>query len=229
MSALDRFKKVKLLASTPSNGTWEGDFGMSMLNAVGYFMAQRVGQYKKQTIVPHHPKGSILPRSRCSAFKRVLEANYTHLAFIDTDQTFPRDTFHRLILVDKDVVGCNIATKQMPASPTARQKDGTTFGSLVYTDANSPDYEKVWRIGAGVVMLKRKVIERIGLGCFEILWKPDIQDYMGEDWSMMEAIERAGFDIWVDHRLSDEVGHVGKFTYKHDVVGQIQLPEVANG
>lgn len=228
MFALDKYKNLRVLVSSPSHGEWKDKFGMCMLNMFGHFMSHKVGEYKTQAVIPHSPKGTILPKSRASAVKQVAEQRATHLCFIDTDQTFPKDILHRLVLADKDVIGCNIAIKVYPSQPTARAKDGTFYGTPVFTDENSPDYEKVWRIGAGIVMLKKRVVEKIGHKCFGMPWIEEIQDYMGEDWSMMEAIEKAGFDVWVDHRLSAEIGHVGDFVYTHDFVGELQNPEAVN-
>ena len=228
MSALDRFKHLKILVGIPSHGDWTPEFGMCLQNAMGYVMAKRIGDYKEQTIIPFSTLGSILPRGRLNSVKAALERQSTHLFFADTDQTFPRDTISRLILADKDIIGCNIATKTIPANPTARRKDGTFYGSLVYTDPSSEQYEKVWRLGCGIMLIKMKVFKKLGLNCWEILWKEEIQDYQGEDWRFCELAEAAGFDIWVDHKLSDEVGHIGKFRYTHNEVGEI-IKEAVNG
>ena len=157
--------------------------------------------------------------------KEALAAQASHILFVDTDQTFPRDTLHRLLIRDKDVIACNIATKQIPANPTAKGPSPDGRGSPVYTDPGSPAVQKVWRVGTGIMLVKVRVFEKIGLGCFGITYKPELQDYQGEDWSMCEAMEAAGYDIWVDHRLSDEVKHIGDFEYDHNVVGERTLVE----
>lgn len=220
MSALDKYKNLKIVLGFPSNGRWVGDFGISALNMSAYFMANKVGEYKSQVLVPAHTKGSILPRSRLNIVKMAFEKEATHVAMIDTDQTYPRHTLHDLVLADKDIIGCNIATKEIPASPTARKKGSDLGGDLVYTDPDSPRFEKVWRLGCGIMLIKMKVFQKLGLNCWEILWKEELQDYQGEDWRFCELAEAAGFEIWVDHKLSDEVGHVGDYNFKHDVVGE---------
>jgi hypothetical protein len=228
MSTLDRFKSINILVGLPSHGDWTAEFGMSLQNAMGYVMAKQIGQFRNQTIIPFHTAGSLLPRGRLKCVKAAQEKKATHLFFADVDQTFPRDTISRLILADKDIIGCNIATKQIPASPTARRKDGTSYGSLVYTDPDSPPYEKVWRLGCGIMLVKMKVWEILGLNTWEVLWKDELQDYQGEDWRFCELAEAAGIDIWVDHKLSDEIGHIGRFRYTHNEVGEIRQ-EVVNG
>lgn len=218
-------RKLNIMVGFPSVGTWTSGFGMDLINLILHLVTVPVNGYRFQRAQPMQVKGSILPRSRMKLVKEAQKQHCTHLAFIDTDQTFPRDTLHRLLQHRKDVVGCNIATKQYPASPTARKKGEKWDGELVYTDPDSPELEKVWRLGAGILLLDMRVFEKIGLGCFEIRWREEIQDYQGEDWSMCEALERAGFDIWVDHRVSNEVGHLGEFEYTHEFVGERKIVE----
>lgn len=221
-------RKLNLLIGAPSTGMWTSGFGMCLQNMMGHLMSTPVPGFREQRMQPEVVKGSILPRSRGNLVKRALKEQFTHLLFIDTDQTFPRETAHRLLQHRKDVVGCNIATKEIPASPTARRKSSSPDGEPVYTDSDSPPLEKVWRLGTGIMLIDVRVFKKIGPGCFEIRWIEEIQDYRGEDWNMCLEMERAGFDIWVDHKLSDEVGHLGEFKYTHDVVGERKLVEVSD-
>jgi hypothetical protein len=218
-------RKLNILIGFPAQETWVGKFGISLVNMMGHLMDTPVPGFREQRMVPMELKGSILSRSRCKLVQEAQKQHCTHLLYIDTDQSFPRDTAHRLLKHRKDVVGCNIATKQVPASPTARKKGENFWGLSVYTDSTSPELEKVWRLGTGIMLLDLRVFDKIGLGCFEVRWVEQIQDYQGEDWSMCEALERAGFDIWVDHRLSEEVKHWGMYGYDHDVVGEKQFVE----
>ena len=229
MSALDRFKSIKVLVGFPNDGEVKSGFNMSMLNMMGHFVAKRVGVFKEQTLQPFDSKGSILPRGRLNCVKAARERKCTHVCFIDTDQTFPRDTLHRLLLADKDIIGCNIATKTIPASPTARGFDKQP----IFTDADSPQYEEVWRLGCGIMLVKIGVWDKLGLNTWEILWKEELQDYQGEDWRFCELAQAAGYKIWVDHKLSDEIGHVGDFKFTHSEVGEIRpefvVKEIVNG
>jgi hypothetical protein len=147
------------------------------------------------------------------------------LLWVDSDQSFPRDTLHRLILREKDVIGANIATKTMPTLPTARrrpQAGESESGSLVWSDPDLKfDLERVWRIGCGLTLMSRKAVAALPMNCFEMVFKPDVQRYQGEDWRMCEYLEKAGIEIWVDHRLSQEVGHHGYFKFTHEYAGVI--------
>jgi hypothetical protein len=218
-------RKLSLLIGTPNMGEWTAAYGMSLVNMMGHLMATPVPGFRQQHMKPMQVKGSIISRGRLLCVKEALKGGYTHLLFIDADQDFPRDTAHRLLQHGKDVVGCNIATKQIPATPTARRKSSHLGGEPVYTDPDSPSLERVWRLGCGIMLLDMRVFKTIGLNCWSIDWEEELQDYRGEDWSLCKALESAGFEIWVDHKLSDQVGHWGPYRYTHEVVGEKVLVE----
>lgn len=218
-------RKLNLLIGFPAGEMWHGKFGMCLTNMMSHLMSTKVPGFREQRMQPMQVRGSILSRGRANLVKEALKQQCTHLLFIDTDQTFPRDTAHRLLQHRKDVVGCNIATKQVPATPTARQKGENSFGLPVYTDLDSPALERVWRLGTGIMLVDMRVFRKVGPGCFEIRWVEEIQDYRGEDWSMCQAFEAAGYEIWVDHKLSNEIGHLGEYEYTHDVIGEKVLVE----
>ena len=177
--------------------------------------------YDKVELQLHNAKGSILPASRQRILKAALEAGATHLLFIDSDQTFPADLAHRLLSHGKLVVGCNVATKVLPPSTTARMKDGTASGAPFYTERDSKDLVKVWRLGTGVLLLNLNIFKREELKKpphFQVEWNEERGDYTGEDWFFMERLEKAGVSIWVDQSLSRQIGHVGSLNYGHDMI-----------
>lgn len=219
-------KTLKVLLAIPSMGSWHEEFGKSLAQLTSHFAVARVGSYKHQQLHTMSMRGSILPNLRLSALQKAKEMGVDYLLWIDSDQSFPKDVVHRLVMWDKDVVGANIATKTIPTLPTARREPipgEPAFGALVFTDAHSTGLQRVWRIGCGLTLMSRKVIQALPEDCFEMLYKPDVRRYQGEDWRMCEHIEKAGFEIYVDHDLSNLVGHHGGFNYTHEYNGTTQL------
>lgn len=201
------------------------DFGNSLANLMAAVSLFRVEDYKQQIFVFSNMKGSILSKSRFLLVEEAKKFDADYLFFIDSDQTFPRKTFHVLMRHDLDVVGANVATKTLPAQPTARNK-GPSFAqnpqdwSLVYTDENSKGVEKVDRLGCGVLLLSKNAYKSLEPQDWNTYWRGDVEAFQGEDWTMMDALEAKGFDVYVDHDVSQEVGHVGFFTFKHEHVGE---------
>jgi hypothetical protein len=190
---------------------------MCLQNMTSYVQSRALVDGQLHTLIPFQTKGSILPRARLNIVQAARYRKADYILFVDTDQTFPNDTLHRLLKARRDIIACNITTKEIPASPTARDK----ARKPIYTDPGGPQYERVWRVGCGIMLVRTAVFDKIGLNCWEILWQPELNDYQGEDWRFCELAEAAGYEIWVDHHLSWEVGHLGEYCYKHDVVGEV--------
>jgi hypothetical protein len=192
-----------------------------------YIQAVPLPSFTKTKLKVINKRTSILPKGRQEMVQDALKMKCTHLLFIDTDQTFPSDTAHRLIKHGKNIVGCNVATKTIPSSPTARlASEEWSGGTPLYTDPDSEGSVEVWRVGTGVMLLNLNLFEDLPLPWFPIKWEESIKDFRGEDWCFCEIASAAGHKIWVDQDLSKEIGHVGNFTYTHDVVGKMVREEV---
>lgn len=225
MQALQRLKKLDILVAVPSMGTWHEEFGKALAMMLSHVHTAKIGNYKGQQARVLSVRGSILPNLRLTALQKAKELGADYMLWVDSDQSFPKDTLHRLIMRKLDVVGANVATKTIPTLPTARRRPipgEPPFGALVFTDAASRGIEEVWRLGCGLTLMSKKVIQALPENCFEMIYKPDVQRYQGEDWSMMEHVERLGFKIYIDHDLSNQVGHHGGFNYTHEYNGTLQ-------
>ena len=207
---------IKVMIAIPSMNTWEADFGMSLAFMVNYVTKNSVVSSEQLNIQLHNHKGSILAQSRQRMVDIAIKGGATHLLFIDSDQTFPPDTLHRLLMVHKKVVACNIATKMLPSTGTARFKDGT----ILITKESDVGIIKVWRVGTGVMLIDLNLFKREGMErpYFTQYWSEELDAYVGEDWAFCEMVEKSGCSIYVEQHLSYEIGHVGKLNYNHDIV-----------
>lgn len=227
---LQRFHTLKVLVAIPSTGLWMADFGGALAQMLVFCSARKIGKYKDQEIRTFNVKGSILSKSRFLAVEEAKKQNMDYLLFIDSDQTFPKSILHGLIVRGVDCIGANVATKQLPAQPTARNK-GPNYAQdkqdwiPVYTDEDSKGIEKVDRLGCGVLMLSKKVFSMLKPQDWNMFWREDVEAFQGEDWTMMDALDAKGVEVYVDQDLSQEVGHVGFYTFTHGDVGTIMTPE----
>lgn len=213
--------RLNILIAVPSGTHWLAEFGVSLISMLGHFSQTRVGTSKVQAYQLMNIRGSILPKARLRAIKAAKEMGATHLLFLDSDHTFPSDTLNQLLLREKDCVAANCVTKSIPATTTARGFSKTNNqGTVIFTD-DKDTLERVWRVGTGIMLLSEKAFRQIPHDAFSMPFKPDVDDYQGEDWTMCEALERAGCPIYVDHKLSRHVGHIGLLTYTHDYVGEL--------
>lgn len=219
---------LKVLVCVPSTGLWFADFGNALCNMFAAFSMFRVEGWDRQVLFLNNVKGSILPKSRWLSIQEALEKECQFFCFIDSDQTFPRKMLHHMIKrmteLKIDVLAANIATKTIPAQPTARMKDPAGDPSkwvTVYTDPESTGVQRVDRIGTGIMMLTDRAMKKVLPQDLDMKWREDVKSYQGEDWWLTQGFEREGIPIYIDHDLSKDVGHVGFFNYTHDVVGEI--------
>ena len=217
---------LNLIICVPNNGMWLEPFAMNLIHLVLGLQRPIPGVRSIQADI-YSPKGSILNRSRQRSIERAVKQEATHLLFIDSDQTFPADTFQRLFKWQKKVVAANIATKSEPSYPTARgfQREP------VYTKQGQKGLEKVWRIGTGVMLLDMSIFHGLDpwpQPLFDTKWNPELNDYQGEDWGFCEWLERRNIPLYVDHGLSWEIGHIGPLVYGHDLVHEELVNEARN-
>lgn len=219
-------KEVRLVIAVPSQQTWDADFGMCLMFLTNYIASH--GQVDKKAIKyrVHNKRGSILANMREWLIQDAIEGGATHVLFLDSDQTFPRDLFHRLYARKKQIVAANITTKTLPPSTTARHEGGK-YGYPIQTRENDTHLEEVWRVGTGIMLVDLNVFKREGMEgpWFNQYWKEEHNAYVGEDWAFCEKLEKAGVRLYIDHDVSREVGHIGRLTYSHDMVLDGSLEE----
>lgn len=215
-------RDLNLHIAVPSGGSWSARFGLSMIFMTA-FLTNPIPGYRTQTFSVHNKRGSILPNMRQWLLMDALREGATHLLFIDSDQIFPKYTAHQLLYHDKPVVACNVATKQIPSSTTARLYDPEKpEGVPLYTRPGDEGLVQVWRAGTGVMMIDLSIFERMSMKrhrhFFPQEWKDERDSYQGEDWGFCQILEEAGVPIYVDQDLSLQIGHEGVLEYKHDLV-----------
>jgi hypothetical protein len=127
----------------------------------------------------------------------------THILWLDTDMTFPRDTALRLLKHDKEIVAANYVTRVLPSRPTAR-KDGKCVSS---GDVNG--LETVDHVGMGVFLMSTHLVPHLPRPRFWYSTETETEDVY-----FCRLLRSAGHDIWVDHDLSHSVGHIGQHTYR---------------
>lgn len=149
----------------------------------------------------------------------------THFLWIDTDIGFPPDALHRLLMHGKPVVAANYPMKTMPiCPPTARTRaEGYPFGKFLVTTPTSSGLEEACLIGFGFCLIEIDVFRKIPEPWMSMPFtaargegtKPH---FMGEDTTFCDTCHELGIPIYVDHDLSQEIVHVGRFSYKNEYV-----------
>ena len=159
--------------------------------------------------------GTLIFDQRNSIVETAIKEKCDYVMFIDGDMRFPKDTLTRLLKHNKDIIGVNATTRSEPVKPTAKNfqigEDGKVSWFPIYSKERK-GIEIVDGIGCGVVLVKIEVFKKMEMPYyfFETLQKKAV---LGEDIYFCIKAKDAGFDTWVDHDLSMQIGHVGSYIY----------------
>jgi len=215
---------TKLAICIPSNGDCRMDFTFCLAQLCVYCSSALFFEGETREVLFIDKRTSNLPRSRQECLEDAIMQDCTHALFIDTDQTFPMDTAHRLLRWKKSCVAANIPLKILPSYPTARARGSNPFGTPIYSNGNPPPagLEKVWRVGSGIMLIELAALAKVPKPWFEIRYSDKHAQFVGEDWYFVKRVEDAGHDVFIDHDLSRHVGHVGNFQYTHAHIPMIE-------
>jgi hypothetical protein len=210
-------KNPSVMIGIPSGSDWKADFGMSLAALVASAPRPLKGGGSLAQLNIANVKGSILSRSRHQLIKRAQEFGSTHILMVDSDMTFPNWAMHSMLAANVDVIAANCVTKVLPALPTARDKSADAWGAQVMS-MDKKGFEKVWRIGTGMMLIRMSLFQKLPQPWFPITWEERNDDYTGEDWNFCKACQEIGIPVYVDHEVSREMGHIGSYTYDiHDI------------
>jgi hypothetical protein len=137
-----------------------------------------------------------------------IDRQATHVLWLDTDMEFPPDTALRLARRNRPIVACNCVMRDSRMFFTAKRD-----GQPVETTAQSSGLELVDTVGPAVMLMRTDAVLGLRRPWFEH-GRNDTGEDIGEDVMFCRKLRAAGQDIYIDHDLSKEIGHVGQHTYR---------------
>jgi len=216
-------RDLHVVVGVPSGADWSADFGMSLAVMMSYAAQVQLGfDVRTQQVQVVNVKGSILPQLRENVVLTARKLKADYLLFIDSDMVFPRDTLHQLISHNQLVVAANCPTKKIPSTPTARTLSEEVVGGDPVYSTGRAGLQRVWRVGTGVMLIKLSIFNAMPQPWFGIRWDEGREEYVGEDWAFCDNISKRNVPIFVDHKLSQQIGHVGQLMFQHE---HILMPE----
>ena len=196
---------------TPARDMVHANYTFCLVNMVAY---HTLNSYDAVALKIN--QGTLIQNQRADLCLEAMREDCTHVLFIDSDMTFPQDMIERLLAHNKDIVATNCARRRLPTGPTAQRTLPDGSRELIYTMPDSTGLEEVESIGMGVMLISRKVFEKLSEPWFETTWRTDKRGYIGEDVFFCRKASAAGFKIYIDHDVSKEIGHIGTFEFRHD-------------
>jgi len=234
---------MKLAIAVPVYDNVESMFFQSMTTALSYLYECNITdpdgnkvEFEVETFVC----SGIIQEARHRLFFEAMRWDADQILWCDSDHIFPKDAFVRLIAHGKDIVGTNYARRTQTGQPTAPTaavlNRAEADEKLCYTTkekAEAGELERVDHMGMGLCLMNMGVLERLTLRAEEkgeksfmpLFGWPEKEEgsgtgSIGEDVHFFNKCRDAGLDVWVDHGLSWEVGHICKRVLTHAHVEQ---------
>ena len=209
----------KVLIATPCGNTVCTKYCKSILDNVMYLIMKKA----PCSFVYYPVSGSCYihdMRSECLRYAKEIEA--THIIWVDSDMSFPNDSFYRLIFHNLDFVAVNYSTKGSPYRFTAANwNDEKNLFTTVGTDESSTGLEKVDGVGFGLCLTATHLFDKLEEPYFKYVFDEKSKQHIGEDYQFCLDV-KPYTDIYIDHDLSKQVGHEGSalYTYQHPHMNQ---------
>lgn len=204
---------MRLVIAMPSYGAVAVDCARSLamlLFAIGHEPPEGLEWVGIET-----QSSSNLPELRHNlAVNALKKHNATHILWVDSDMAFPRDSLHRLLAHDLEIVGANYPRRQGQHISAATDLNRQPF------KASSTGLEEAGVIGFGLLLTRIEVFD----GEYEmpLFAHHDEHGYCTEDVAFCHKARARGHKIWVDHDLSREVRHIGTISLGHEHMEQAQ-------
>lgn len=131
----------------------------------------------------------------------------THILWLDTDMSVPRELAVLLAMHEQPIVACNYKVRQASGLFTACRD-----GQRVATTEASTGLEAVEYVGMGAMLMRTAVVDGLGRPWF----RHGLNDFggdIGEDVMFCRGLANAGHTIYIDHDLSKQVKHIGQHAY----------------
>lgn len=132
----------------------------------------------------------------------------THVLWLDTDMEFPPNTAIRLAQRNQPIVAANCVMKDLRLLFTAMRD-----GKRIETTPKSSGLESVDHVGPAVMLMRTDVVAGLERPWFEH-GRNERGGDVGEDVMFCRKLRAVGYEIYIDHDLSKEIGHIGQHTYR---------------
>jgi hypothetical protein len=191
------------------------------LHIGGHFMGQGLADFCIIT-----DTGTLLSDMRNNIVKEALRQDATHILWLDSDMTFPRETLERLMQHGKPIMAASYAQRKRPSKPVAAKN-----GVWVYTEEDSTGVEQVDYVGAGVMLVEADVYRHLPEPWYMLAWSEEKKQTIGEDVYFCRKARKIGAETWIDHDLTKEITHIGyqAFDWKDALADRDMLLVKQNG
>lgn len=146
-------------------------------------------------------EGNNIPANRINLARQAVELK-APLLFIDSDMRFPASTLRYLLSHDKPIIGANCRDRKT-GEFTAR-REHRAISSVGKTGIEAVDTN-----GFGVMLIQPEVFQKLPEPWFANPYDTRERKPVGEDIYFCTIAHEHGFQVFIDHDLSQHVRHIG--------------------
>jgi len=188
-------EEPRVLIGVPHTQFMFSDFAVSMTNMHRPSEHCRVMWVGQKTLIDH---------ARNSVCEVAINNDFTHVFFMDSDQTFPADALMHLLEHDKDVVSGIYPQRSFFMKPVMYRTNRKTKKMEHIIEWPNKLFP-IDACGAGCLLVKTEVLRKLKKPWF-LITETNVGGYVGEDFYFCKKVKEAGFNIWCDPRV--QCGHV---------------------
>jgi GT2 family glycosyltransferase len=153
--------------------------------------------------------GTVLPDNRTVLAQDAIKNGSEYILWLDSDMTFPDDVFIKLYNHKKDIVSATYSTRKKPLRSVAFIDQFDSESRLTETTGLHP----VYAVGMGCMLVKTDVFKKLPEPWFSLQWVTEEKRFVGEDVFFCDLAHNAGYEIFVDVDLSNQIAHHGSKLY----------------
>lgn len=149
-------------------------------------------------------KSSMVPLSRNKIAEYAIESGAKYLMFIDSDMEFPADGLLRLLNEAeagyRDVIGANYIKRGLPFNSLTLDLEGKEISKAKWV-------VEVSRLPTGFMLIDTAILLKLSKPWFT--YPINGETLVSEDYAFCDVVRKAGFKLWMDAELSEELVHWG--------------------
>jgi len=141
--------------------------------------------------------GMVTDQARNKIVNSAIHNGCSHILFLDSDMTFPKDIISRLLKHDVDIVGGLYVNRHSPTTVCAFKK----VKGNVYKNISSKDFTglvEIDGIGTGALLIKTEIFDKLKKPYFRYGYDKELDKMITEDMVFCKLAKEKGYKIYCD-------------------------------
>lgn len=199
--------KIKVCIAVPTKDTLYAHFAYCLQDLVKYNTITGIDSFVEFNM------GTLIGNQREKLATKAIEADATHILWLDSDMMFPKNTCEILLSHELPFVACNYSTRALPLKSVSYS---VVFNWESMIPDDSTGLVLVEGVGFGCVMTSTELFRQSRKPWFPITYSKNTDDYLGEDMNFCLKVSEMGYPMFVDADLSRKIYHIGTTAFSLD-------------